>query len=128
MVLNKDRSHEEWLFLIFQQLCRKPEELCESTGRFLYEFQETRVRTEIPATKPVVIRDLWRCPLTGKLELNADASVNSGLGCIEVGAVVRNDDEDIVLDVLSKAVPIFQRLYVTELLATREALKWCQDI
>ncbi|PON93654.1 43kDa postsynaptic protein [Trema orientale] len=84
MVLNKDRYHEEWLFLIFQQLCRK---------EFEAVAVETRVRIEIPATKPVVNRDLRRCPLTGKLKLNVDSSVKSGLGCIEVGAVVKNDDE-----------------------------------
>ncbi|POO01051.1 hypothetical protein TorRG33x02_032340 [Trema orientale] len=87
---------------------RRPNKVQESAGRFLHEFQQTRLKVDgalLPKNRPVC--DKWKCPLAGHLKLNVDAAIDSTSNSIGVGGVLK-DNNGNVIDALGYAAHMLE--------------------
>lgn len=96
-------------------------------GSFLFEFQQVKVAIdEQQRSAPEEIAK-WSPPEKDTLKLNVDATLFHDVGHIGVGALVRDDMENVVW-ACSKMLVVDCNAFIIELLALREALELANDV
>nr|XP_023892017.1 uncharacterized protein LOC112004019 [Quercus suber] len=110
--------------VVFGGKLKDPKWLNKRAKEFLDEFRQAKGQLRIHVSCPS--ESVWRPPSVFPFKLNFDAAVFSELSCSGIGAVIRNDNGE-VMAAMSARGPLVADSAVAEVLACRRAMEFARE-
>ena len=110
--------------MIHEGKLNEPSQLNKQAWDYLVEYRQAQEQLSTPVIQESVVQ--WFPPPMGRFKLNFDATIFSDLNCSGVGAIIRNENREVMAALSAKIPPVYDS-EEAKVLACRRALEFTID-